>query len=118
MRKLAAGLVTFLVIAAGNGLTHGPLNSAFMTRYLSMATRSPADPGFGWLVATWALIALVTSVVADRARSKREAALLGGLAGLLADGTWNMVNAALFVEWSPFFIGVDCAWHLLHGALA
>lgn len=124
MSATRAGLGTFVVfvlIAAGNAVTHGPLGGTFMEESLRLV--APTTPGAHtaiFLGLVWFLLAGATVYLVDRDRDPTvvRAAIAGALVGLLVDGSWNFINKAQWPAWSTTLIVVDILWHMAHGAVA
>ncbi|HLL55234.1 MAG TPA: DUF2177 family protein [Myxococcaceae bacterium] len=112
-------VISFVLVAIGNAVTHGPLGGKFMTE--SLALLAPPSGGINtgiWIGIVWAMIASATVYFALRERepTPRRIAVVGAWVGLLVDGSWNFINEANYSQWSNTLIVLDVAWHVVHGA--
>jgi hypothetical protein len=122
MRNALAFAAVFVLIAAGNAVTHGiGPGGALMTQSLALiAPSTPRPETFALLGIVWALIAFGTVyfVARERAPTLARAAFTGALVGTLVDGSWNLINKAQWAAWSDTLVAVDVGWHALHGVAA
>jgi uncharacterized membrane protein len=118
MRIAIASLLCFIVIAVGNAVSHG-LGGAIVAVATDSVAPTNGSP-FLFLVIAWLFLTLGTvyMVARERTPTLARAAIAGALSGLLVDGSWNIINKAMWSQWPLWFIGVDVAWHIVHGAVA
>jgi hypothetical protein len=112
-------IVSFVLIALGNAITHGPLGGRFMTESLELLAPTSGGVNTGiWIGIVWVMIATATVYFAlrDRSPTVGRVAAAGAWVGLLVDGSWNFINEANYAQWSNTLIVLDVAWHVLHGA--
>jgi hypothetical protein len=112
-------IVSFVLVALGNALTHGPLGGRFMTESLELLAPTTGGVSTGiWIGTVWVMIATATVYFGLRERSPTIGRLagVGAWVGLLVDGSWNFINEANYSQWSDTLIVLDVAWHVLHGA--
>jgi hypothetical protein len=112
-------VVSFVLVAVGNAVTHGPLGGRFMTESLELLAPTTGGVRTGiWIGTVWVMIATATVYFALRERSPTlgRLAVMGAWIGLLVDGSWNFINEANYSQWSDTLIVLDVAWHVLHGA--
>ncbi len=112
-------VISFVLVAIGNAVTHGPLGGKFMTE--SLALLAPPTVGINtgiWIGIVWAMIASATVYFALREREPTPGRIagVGAWVGLLVDGSWNFINEANYSQWSNTLIVLDVAWHVIHGA--
>jgi uncharacterized membrane protein len=116
-------LATFVIIAAGNAWFHGFFAVHFVEEGIATIGSVPMpQQRFYFLVGVWVLIASATAYFTLRDLPKthyvKHALVTGAFVGLVADGTWNFVNASLVPSYSVAFAAGDTSWHVLQGAVA
>jgi uncharacterized membrane protein len=112
-------IVSFVLIAVGNAVTHGTLGGRFMKESLELLAPTTGGVSTGiWISIVWAMIATATVYFALRERQPTvgRVAAAGAWVGLLVDGSWNFINEANYAQWSNTLIVLDVTWHVLHGA--
>ncbi len=119
-KALAAFGLSFVIIAVGNAGSHGTFLAATVSDAVVAIAPTPGGPStFIWLFVVWTLIAVGTAyfVSRDRELTNGRAAMAGALVGLLADGSWNVINRAMWPQWPTPTLVLDSAWHTAHGAV-
>lgn len=116
-------LATFLIIALGNAWFHSMFAGKFVADGISTINAvETANQRFPYLLFVWVLITSATAYFTLRDLPKNNqvthALSTGALVGLVADGTWNFVNAALVPTYSITFALGDTTWHVIQGAAA
>jgi len=112
-------LISFVLVAVGNAVTHGSLGGRFMKESLELLAPTTGGVSTGiWIGTVWAMIATATVYFALRERSPTVGRIagVGAWVGLLVDGSWNFINEANYAQWSNTLIVLDVSWHVLHGA--
>jgi hypothetical protein len=112
-------LISFVLVAFGNAITHGPIGGKFMTESLSLLAPPSGGINTGiWIGIVWVMIAAATVYFALRERSPTvgRIAVVGAWVGLLVDGAWNFINEANYSQWSNTLLVIDVVWHVVHGA--
>jgi hypothetical protein len=112
-------IVSFVLVAIGNAVTHGALGGRFMKESLELLAPTSGGVNTGiWIGIVWAMIATATVYFGLRERSPTvgRVAAAGAWVGLLVDGSWNFINEANYSQWSNTLLVIDVAWHVLHGA--
>lgn len=119
---LSCWLPTFVVMFGLNGAFHGKLAAPFFDAQLSQL--EPAIHKMGDINPLWVtlldfvLTFGMTYFVLVRQTGlikASDAAFAGALVNLVAAGTWNFANAAMF-SWSNTVTIADIAWHVCLGA--
>lgn len=112
-------IVSFVLIAVGNSITHGTLGGRFMKESLELLAPTTGGIRTGiWIGTVWAMIATATVYFAlrDHSPTAGRIAAVGAWVGLLVDGSWNFINEANYAQWPDTLIVLDVTWHVLHGA--
>jgi len=107
-----AYLVSLAIVGVLDGLWLGVVARAFYFGQLGPLLRQPFAPvpaaAFYFLYPLGLLVLAVAPALESGGWQK--AALLGGAAGLLAYGTYNLTNWATLSGWPPAVSAVDIAW--------
>jgi hypothetical protein len=115
----AAGLVALFV---GNVLFHGHLAAGAFERALAgiaVPMAQLSNPVYPLLAAAWMAAGMVWFTVrGDPVRWLRDGSVVGAVVGLIAYGTWNVINLELIPGWPFALVLWDTAWHVAHGAAA
>jgi uncharacterized membrane protein len=117
-RRIAvAWVVTFLLIFFGNVLFHGVLAAAFFDRHLQgviVPIATVKNPVYPIVAAVFLATGMTWFTLRGwrPERGVRDASLIGAWLGLIAYGTWNVINDELIPGWSPAVMALDIPWHI------
>jgi hypothetical protein len=119
---LASWATCLLALFGGNVLFHGHLAAAYFDRALAgiaVPMAQLSNPVYPLLAAAWMAAGTIWFTArGERAAWPRDGALVGGWVGLIAYGTWNVINLELIPRWPLSLTLWDSAWHVAHGAAA
>lgn len=123
-RIFLSWLPTFIIMLTVNGIVHVKLAAGFFDKHLShlapvIHTMRDADPA--WIIAIDCMVSLCMAWFITYRTTKelslRESAGIGGIVNLIAAGTWNFANEAMFSS-SLSVTFWDTLWHVCIGAAA
>ncbi len=115
-------LAAFVLLFPLNGLVHvGPGAVLFDRALAGLASAAPmreGNPALAALIDLNLAGAMALFYVRGRARGGADGALVGGVLGLVASGTWNLANLVVLRGWPASLAAADVAWHVALGAAA
>lgn len=118
---LAAWTISCAVLTLSNLLFHGVLAYSFFYGRLEGIILAPKDVHSTFVMADYALLTTVNLYFTKdlpRQGLALRSAVIGGVLGLVAFGTWNLVNYAFIPNWPLAIVAVDIPWHIVVGAIS
>jgi uncharacterized membrane protein len=115
-------LITFIVLTVLNFLFHGVWAYSFFygeLKNIIYATTGEVHSSF--VALDYALIAAANLYFTINASQKNyviQGMISGGILGLIAFGTWNLVNYAFIPRWPISIVVVDIPWHIVVGIIS
>ena len=121
-RALASWATCLVALFGGNVLFHGHLAAAFFERSLAgiaVPMTQLSNPVYPLLTAAWMSAGMVWFTARGNSRTwTRDGALIGLSVGVIAYGTWNVINLEMIPRWPLELVLVDTLWHAIHGGVA
>jgi uncharacterized membrane protein len=115
---LLSWLAAFIVVFGLNGLFHTFVAPGLFDLPLQgvMPSMASANPFLIALVDVLLVAVMARFILRAQAARRSEAAATGALIGLVAAGTYHLVNGALIPAWPVAGAVVDVLWHVALGA--
>lgn len=115
-------LVTFVLLTAANYLFHGVLAYSFFYGGLKdIIYHTTEEVHSRYVALDYALMVAANLYFTVNSANKNYAIqgmISGGIVGLVAFGTWNLVNYAFIPHWPMSIVIVDIVWHVVVGIIS
>ena len=114
-------LTAFIVLTALNFLFHEIWAYSFFYGMLkNIIISNPGEVHSQYVALNYALMVAANLYIMVNSSNKNhvvQGMVSGGIIGLVAFGTWNLVNYAFIPHWPMSIVAVDIPWHIVAGII-